>query len=77
MVGNYTLQDLELGNNRWGWALNFDDEDGTYEYPIYAAAGKNDTDKGFLVGVVHLTVEGDEVTVDIDLCDGADAESGH
>ncbi|WP_157893286.1 hypothetical protein [Salegentibacter sediminis] len=77
MVGNYTLQDLELGNNRWGWALNFDGADGTYEYDIYAAAGKNDTDKGYLVGVVHLTVEGDDVTVDIDLCDGADAEGGH
>ncbi|WP_372920003.1 hypothetical protein [Salegentibacter sp.] len=77
MVGNYTLQDLELGNNRWGWALNFDLEDGTYEYPIYAAAGQNDTDKGFLVGVVTLEVDGDDVEVDIDLCDGADAEGGH
>ena len=77
MVGNYTFQDLEFGNNRWGWALNFDGDDGTYEYPIYAAAGKNDTDKGFLVGVVTLQVEGVEIEVDIDLCDGADATEGH
>ncbi|MFO7719720.1 MAG: hypothetical protein R6W85_04680 [Gillisia sp.] len=77
MVGNYTLQDLELGNNRWGWALNFDGANGTYEYPIYAGAGKNVLEKGTLVGFVTLTVSGDTVDVDIDLCDGADARGGH
>ncbi|MGY5850519.1 hypothetical protein [Salegentibacter sp. F14] len=77
MVGDYTFQDLEIGNNRWGWALNFNDEDGVYEYNIYAAAGKNDLEKGVLVGVVTLEVEGGEVDVEIDLCDGADATEGH
>ncbi|MDR9457491.1 MAG: hypothetical protein RI572_08785 [Salegentibacter sp.] len=77
MVGNYTLQDLELGNARWGWALNFDGEDGTYEYNIYAGAAQNDTDKGTLVGVVTLEVDGDDVEVEIDLYGGVDAEGGH
>ena len=77
MVGNYTLQDLELGNNRWGWALNFDGANGTYEYNIYAGAGKNVIEKGTLVGVVTLMVSGDNVEVDIDLCDGAYATGGH
>ena len=76
MVGNYTLQQLGVGNN-WGWALNFDDEDGTYEYNIYAGAGQNNISKGTLVGVVSLEVDGDDIDVEIDLFGGVYAQEGH
>ncbi|MGM0934965.1 MAG: hypothetical protein ACQEWD_16165 [Bacteroidota bacterium] len=76
MYTDTSFDDLEINNASWGWALDFDEADGTYEYEIYAAAGQNDITKGYLVGVVHLTVAGNDVTVDIELCDGADADDG-
>ncbi len=56
---------LGIGNN-WGWAGLFT-EDGKYEYNIYAGAGRNDINKGTLVGTLTVEVDGDEVTVTYDL----------
>ncbi|MGY5846859.1 thrombospondin type 3 repeat-containing protein [Salegentibacter sp. HM20] len=76
MVGNITLQELGVGNN-WGWAHYFDDEDGDYQFNIYAGAGQNNLEKGTLVGVVNISVSGTLVDVEIDLFGGVDAEEAH
>ncbi len=47
---------------KWGWAGNIKD-DGTYTYDIWAAAGKNDTSKGYLVGDLSVTKDGNSVNV--------------
>ena len=47
---------------RWGWAVNIK-RDGTYTYDIWAAAGKNDTSKGTLVGDFEIVRTGKSVKI--------------
>lgn len=56
-------------STRWGWAGNIKD-DGTYTYDIWAAAGKNDTSKGYIVGDLTVTKEGKSVTVTYNMDSG-------
>ncbi len=49
-------------DTRWGWAGAIC-EDGDYEFPIWAAAGQNDTNKGAWVGTLYVTVDEGEIEV--------------
>lgn len=53
-------------SNAWGWTNNFT-VDGVYVMDLWAAAGQNDTSKGFLVGTVTVDVDGECVTVTYDI----------
>jgi len=77
MVANTTLVSLNLGNNRWGWAEDFDGANGTYVHDLYAGAGQNDLTKGTKVGTVTLTVTSSNVAVRIDLNSGVFANVTH
>jgi hypothetical protein len=55
-------EDEEIDDNRWGWT-NGPLGEGTYEYPLYAGAGKCDLSKGKITGNVEIVYEGSTVTV--------------
>jgi hypothetical protein len=86
MFGNVELADNYPGNN-WGWGLDFDSSDswledywvseGVYEFPLWAAAGQNDTSNGRLDGVVQVTVGDDDVQVQIILDEGVTIVESH
>ncbi|MDN3641650.1 hypothetical protein QWY87_02985 [Lutimonas halocynthiae] len=52
------LASLGLTQNRWGWAINIPDghNNATYgfNFELWSGAGKNDTNKGTLVGNVNV-----------------------
>lgn len=77
MLGGTELNDLNLNGNKWGWVEYFEDEDGTYTYLLYAAAGQNDLEKGFLAGEVTLEVIGEHVEVNIQLNEGCSLTETH
>lgn len=56
------LPSLNLKSNRWGWAINLEEEGTTY-YKIYAGAGKNDISKGTIVAYLRIIRTGCEVKV--------------
>jgi uncharacterized repeat protein (TIGR01451 family) len=60
-------------SNAWGWTNEFD---GITEFPVelelWAAAGQNNTDNGFLVGTVTVDVVGDCVTVTYEITEDTD-----
>ena len=66
---------LDIGT-RWGWAGNLKD-DGTFVYDIWAAAGKNDTSKGYLVGDLSITKDGNSVSVTYNMDSGYSMEELH
>ncbi len=76
MLGNNTFQDLGVGN-RWGWAHNYTDGDGTFTFDVYAAAGQNDPDKGWLAGKVTVVVDGEDVTVTLTATNGVGFKEVH
>lgn len=57
---------LNLTQNRWGWAVNLKSF-GTYTYPVYAAAGLNNTATGVLVGNATVEYDASGVKVSYDL----------
>lgn len=88
MEGNIRFDDpqLDLGSNNWGWAHFEDDLIDQESYKIWAAAGRYDTDAGFYVGDVFVTVtptedptDGNAVDVQIalDVFDGNEFELVH
>lgn len=79
MEGNRSFfgPELEFKNERWGWA-NFED-DGMEPtiLPLWAAAGQNDTSKGYHIGNVITTIDGTDVNVTIELFEGNSLEDVH
>ena len=56
----------------WGWTNNFT-ENGVYAMVLYAAAGQNDSSKGFPVGTIYVYVEeGECVEVIYDIIEDTD-----
>ena len=79
MEGNRSFfgPELNFQNQRWGWAnLENDDENPTIR-PLWAAAGQNDTSKGYHIGNVITTVDGTDVNVTIELFDGNSLDEVH
>ena len=65
MYGNYTFNSLGI-SEKWGWATFYDNtQNGTYTYNLYAGAGQNDISKGYLAGIVNVTIQGTNVSVEI------------
>ncbi len=62
--------DDDLQTNRWGWTNPI--AKGTSDsWPIYAGAGQCDTDKGTLVGMLHVTRDdAGQVTAEYDITNG-------
>ncbi|SDK79465.1 hypothetical protein SAMN04488034_101492 [Salinimicrobium catena] len=87
MYGDNELDDLGLYDNaNWGWGLvldedAFDDEyyegDGVWRLPFYAGAGQNDVSKGWEAGYIVLTLDGNELEVDIELNEGVSLNESH
>lgn len=81
MFGDTELNDLPgVPSNRWGWVEHFSGaqlESGQYEFNLYAGAGQNDLDNGFLAGVVTIIVAGDNVHVEVDLEEGVSIDDIH
>lgn len=68
---------LMLGiDTRWGWAGAFCAE-GEYEFPVWAAAGQNNTEKGTLVGMLHVDVTDGSVEVCYDMYNDYDMSELH
>lgn len=55
-------EDDDIDDSRWGWTNGFLGE-GTYEFPLYAGAGKCDLSKGQYSGTVEIDYSGSTVTV--------------
>lgn len=68
-LGTCFIDIPELTSNRWGWtigplaAADGEEEDGLYDFPIYAAAGQCDTSKGMLVGQLFVSYVDGTATV--------------
>ena len=62
------IWDYVQGNN-WGWT-NGPLSEGSYEFDIYAGAGRNDIEKGTLVGTLYVEYEDGTVTVTYELNEG-------
>lgn len=67
---------LSLTQNRWGWAVNLKTF-GTYKYPIWAAAGLNNTSNGVLAGTAIVVFTAAGVTVTYDLANTGVLEEAH
>ena len=80
MYGNHTFvtdeDELSIGS-LWGWAQKMTEGDGEYKFPFWAAAGQNDTSKGYLVGYVYVNVDGSDVEVSIDVCEDVELNVSH
>lgn len=68
MEGDTALNTL-ANANRWGWAEHYQTSiDGASEtYDIWAGAGQNDTSKGEHIGTAEISIDGDEITLEITL----------
>lgn len=65
MFGNYTFNGLEI-SEKWGWATYYDNVvNGTYTYNLYAGAGQNNINNGYLAGTVTVVIQGSNVQVTI------------
>ena len=78
MEGDTALNTL-ANANRWGWAEHFqEDDDGTSKtFNIWAGAGQNDTSKGEHIGMAEISVDGDEITMEITLNTGVSLDELH
>lgn len=87
MFGNVSLMN-HYGGNNWGWGLDFDannswfdtywnSTNGYYEFPLWAAAGQNNTSNGRQDGVVRVTLDGTDVHVQIILDSGVTIYESH
>jgi hypothetical protein len=70
------LPSLRLTQNRWGWAINLQDQ-AAHTYNIYAGAGLNNTSKGVLVGTLDVQWTGQSVTVTYHMLGGFSIEEVH
>ncbi|MCY2686487.1 thrombospondin type 3 repeat-containing protein [Salinimicrobium sp. TH3] len=87
MVGDNELNELGIYNgNNWGWGLVLDEDafdneyyegDGVWRFPFHAAAGQNDTTKGWEAGHIVITRNGDTLDVDFDLYEGVSLNESH
>jgi len=78
MEGDTPLNTL-ANSNRWGWAENYQtsvDGDST-TFGIWAGAGQNDTSKGEPVGTATISVDGDNITLEITLASGVSLNELH
>lgn len=67
MFGDTPINTIS-NSNRWGWAENFNTNDGASQtFNFYRGAGQNDTEKGVLAGTVTITASGNQVEFDINL----------
>ncbi|CAM4112891.1 thrombospondin type 3 repeat-containing protein [Gillisia hiemivivida] len=70
MFGDTEINDIS-NSNRWGWAENFNTDDGaTQTFDFWRGAGQNDTSKGVKAGTVTITATGDQVQFTINLASG-------
>jgi hypothetical protein len=67
---------LSLTQNRWGWAVNLKTF-GTYTYPLWAAAGLNNTSNGIPAGTVTLVFNSSGITATYDLGNAGVLEEVH
>jgi hypothetical protein len=67
---------LNMGFSRWGWS-NGAVSEGTYEWPIYAAAGQCDLAKGTHVGTLHVNYSAGAATVSYEIFSGYSLEETH
>lgn len=81
MMGDVELNDLSYPGDNWGWALDFNDEfvEGTttYEYELWAGAAHNNTANGWLAGTVMITLDGDEINVQIIAAENVSISESH
>ncbi|MFD2519241.1 hypothetical protein ACFSTG_15130, partial [Salinimicrobium flavum] len=84
MFGDVELNSLDYPGNNWGWGLEITEADiaaeadGVWEIPFYAAAGQNDWEnKGYQAGHVVLTLDGDNLEVEIVLNAGVTMNDTH
>jgi hypothetical protein len=62
-----TFDQVDDSLNNWGWTNGALEQRGTYVLDLYAGAGRNDINKGLLVGKVTIVFNGDgtaDVTYD-------------
>lgn len=78
MEGDIPLNSLAQ-SNRWGWAERFQTNiDGTSStFDIWAGAGQNDTSKGVHVGTAEISVDDDDISLEIVLNAGVSLEELH
>jgi len=62
--GDFNDDSVDDGFNRWGWT-NGPLPDGDYEFPVYAAAGQCDINKGTHVGNLSITLSNGLLTYDL------------
>jgi hypothetical protein len=51
-MGNHPFDKRDVGAQRWGWSIFFNDCDSTVSYDVYAGAAHNDPEKGTKVGTL-------------------------
>ncbi|MBZ9631534.1 thrombospondin type 3 repeat-containing protein [Salegentibacter sp. LM13S] len=78
MKGDTGLNTL-ANANRWGWAEHYQtSEDGDSKtFSIWAGAGQNDTSKGELVGTAEISIDDDDITLEITLEPGVSLNELH
>lgn len=57
---------IDLGFGNWGWT-NGPLGEGSYSFPIYAAAGQCDLSKGTLVGTLEIVYSGGTATIEYEM----------
>lgn len=68
-LGDTTFIDLGLTNSRWGWEIT-NIVPGSFSYPLYAGAGKNDINKGTHIGNISVKYNGSTVVVNYSALSG-------
>ena len=76
-VGDMTLIEVGVTNNRWGWQITVNDGDNNITTPIYAGAGQNDLTKGTRVGDLNYSYDGSELLVTFEMFDGYTMDETH
>jgi len=63
MFGNNTFNSLQL-SEKWGWVTSYSNvTNGTYTYNLYAGAGQNNINNGYLAGTVTVVIQGSNIQV--------------
>lgn len=74
--GDYANPFSDWGFHRWGWT-NGPIGPGTYSWLLYAGAGRNDLEKGTVVGTLEVDYDGSMATVAYQMFDGFTLEETH
>lgn len=78
MFGDIQINSFS-NSNRWGWTEHYQvSVDGSSKtFDLWAGAGQNDTSKAELVGSVEISVDGDDINVEITLASGVSLDELH